>query len=160
MRASALVATALWAGFWAPEAQALCIYHGVLYAKPTLGQEFLDSKWVIRAKVLSAQDHYSDAKDPWTTYGIAVQQVFKGNPPKGLVFFTFRNSGGFYLDNGMSHNIGGDYLLFLNSGEPSEGDPAAMRGTVSANYSCGQSKDWRDVSASDLEALKSLSSRH
>lgn len=79
----------------APTAQSLCIYNGVDNAKTTIPQEFRDSKWVMRAKVVSAKDHFSDEEKSWTTYEIEVKHAYKGNPPKRLRFFTYRNSGGF-----------------------------------------------------------------
>ena len=158
MRGRVLAGAALLAMFSAQKAQAVCVYHGVYYAKPTLGQEYHDSKWVVRARVVSARYHYSEADDDsWVIYRIEVLQRFKQTPLTHLMFFTFRNSGGFYLDDGMSHHVGGDYLLFLNSNERSNNEPTALKGTVSVNYSCGQSREWQKVSASDLEALTRLS---
>src|SRR5258708_19070531 len=145
MRARAWTAITVVAAFVTSEAHALCVYHGVIYAKPTLAQEFADSKWVVRAKVLSARDRYSDTDDSWTTYRIEVRQSFKGAPLRRLVFFTLRDSGGFYLDNGMSHDMGGDYLLFLNPNTPSKWGPAAIGGTVAVTYSVGSSRGCRRV---------------
>lgn len=94
----AAAATFVAALLTAPSARALCIYNGEDNAKTTLAQEFEDSTWVVRAKVLAARDHFSDEEDSWTLYGVEVLQSFKGRPPKMLPVFTFRDSGGFYMD--------------------------------------------------------------
>jgi hypothetical protein len=137
-------------------ADALCIYDGKLYAETTAKQEFHDSEWVVRAKVLWAHD---DPDGPYTTYGLSVLQSYKGSPPKPLIFFTMRDSGGFYLDNGAAHDIGGEYLLFLQPNVRHDVDPHGITGTASVNYNCGQSKRWREVSSGELEELRRLSNR-
>ena len=136
------------------QANAVCIYGGKLYAKTTVRREFRDSKWVVRAKVLQAHD---DHDGPYTTYALSVLQSYKGSPPKPLIFFTMRDSGGFYLDKGTAHDVGGEYLLFLQPNDRREGDRSGLVGTVSANYSCGQSKPWREVGPRELEELRRLS---
>lgn len=128
-------------------AHALCIYKGELYAKTSVSQEFGDSRWVVKAKVLSATDHVIEGEEPWTEYQLEVQNAFKGTPPRRLRFFTFRNSGGFYLDRGREHDLGGEYLLFLNPTTGSPAIPAAASGTVSVNYSCGVSGLWSSVTS-------------
>jgi len=128
-------------------AQALCIYKGELYAETSVSQEFEDSRWVVKAKVLSATDHFIEGEEPWTEYQLEVQNAFKGAPPQRLRFFTFRNSGGFYLDRGREHDLGGEYLLFLNPTASLPTIPAAASGTVSVNYSCGVSGLWRRVTS-------------
>ena len=110
-------------------AHALCIYKGELYAQTTLSQE----------------------------YQLEVQHAYKGDSSQRLRFFTFRNSGGFYLDRGQEHDIGGEYLLFLNPTPSFPDAPAAARGTVSVNYSCGVSGSWSSVSATSRTALVRLS---
>jgi hypothetical protein len=136
-------------------AHALCIYKGELYAQTTVSQEFEDSQWVVKAKVLSATDHFIEGEEPWTEYQLEVQHAFKGDPPRRLRFFTFRNSAGFFLDRGQAHDVGGEYLLFLNPTPSFPHDPAAARGTVSVNYSCGASGPWSSVSAtSGMELLR------
>ena len=138
-------------------AHALCIYKGELYAQTTLSQEFEDSGWVVKAKVLSATDHFGEGEEPWTEYQLEVQHAYKGDSSQRLRFFTFRNSGGFYLDRGQEHDIGGEYLLFLNPTPSFPDAPAAARGTVSVNYSCGVSGSWSSVSATSRTALVRLS---
>lgn len=128
-------------------AHALCIYKGELYARPTVSQEFQDSRWVVKAKVLTATDHFVEGEEPWTEYQLEVQQAYKGEPPRRLRFFTFRNSGGFYLDRAQEHDVGGEYLLFLNPTTNTPQFPLAARGTVSVNYSCGASGLWSSVTA-------------
>jgi|TARA_R110002051_G_scaffold139896_1_gene212626 hypothetical protein len=136
-------------------AHALCIYKGELYAETSLSQEFEDSRWVVKAKVLSATDHFIEGEEPWTEYQLEVQNAFKGTPPRQLRFFTFRNSGGFYLDRGREHDLGGEYLLFLNPTASSPEIPAAASGTVSVNYSCGVSRLWNGVtSGAQTELLR------
>ena len=128
-------------------AHALCIYKGELYAETSVSQEFEDSRWVVKAKVLSAVDHFIEGEEPWTEYQLEVQDAFKGDPPRRLRFFTFRNSGGFYLDRGREHDLGGEYLLFLNPTASLPAIPAAASGTVSVNYSCGVSGPWSSVTS-------------
>lgn len=137
-------------------ADAFCFYNGKLYAKTTVRQEFRDAKWVVRAKVLRAHD---DPDRPFTTYALSVVKSYKGSPPKPLTFFTMRDSGGFYLDTDAGHDIGGEYLLFLQPNVRHKGDPHGIVGTVSANYNCGQSKPWREVARSELRELRRLSER-
>lgn len=137
-------------------AHALCIYKGELYAQTTVRQEFGDSQWVVKAKVLSATNHFVEGGEPWTEYQLEVQHAYKGDPPQRLRFFTYRNSGGFYLDRGQEHDIGGEYLLFLNPRPASPHDPAAARGTVSVNYSCGVSGSWSSLSATSRRELLRL----
>jgi hypothetical protein len=152
----ALVATV--ALLVADPADALCIYHGVDNAKTTLEQEFRDSRWVVRAHVLSADYHWSDEGESWTLYRLKVVQSFKGKLRNRFTFFTERNSGGFYMDkNGATPDFG-DYLLFLTR-FPRSTDPADARGALWVNYNCGQSKPWMEVSKGDLRRLRMLSKR-
>jgi hypothetical protein len=142
-------------------AHALCIYDGVDNAKTTIPQEFRDSQWVVRAKVLSATDHWSDVDDSWTTYELKVEHAYKGSPPQRLRFFTFRDSGGFYMDRPwlklpQGHDIGGEYLLFLIPFPVAKGEPAQTKGAVFVNYSCGLSGPWNEESPSARGMLDNL----
>lgn len=137
-------------------ANALCSYKGELYAQTTVDQEFQDSRWVVRARVLAATEHFIEGEEPWTEYQLEVLHAYKGDPPARLRFFTFRNSGGFYLDRAREHDVGGEYLLFINPTTISAGLPAAAQGTVSVNYSCGVSGPWRTVTAASREELVRL----
>jgi hypothetical protein len=138
-------------------AHALCIYKGELYAQTTVSQEFQDSRWVVKAKVLSATDHFIEGEEHWTEYQLEVQHAYKGDAPPRLRFFTFRNSGGFYLDRGQEHDVGGQYLLFLNPTPRLPYVPAAASGMVSVNYSCGVSGPWTGVTAASRAELVRLS---
>lgn len=143
-------------------ANALCIYKEQLDVKTTLSQEFSDSKWVVRAKVIAADSHWSDylgGYDPWTLYRLQVLGSFKGEPPATIDFFTYRDSGGFYLDKGTKADIGGEYLLFLNPASQDQDVPAAARSATEVNYNCGQSRAWADVQNADREELSKLSQR-
>jgi len=150
-------------------AEALCTYRGVNNARTSIGQEYADAHWVIRARVLSATNGVveagkPDAGMPWTTYRLQVIHAYKGQPPQQITFFTQRNSGGFYMDRPwvplpQGHDIGGEYLLFLNPIRPYRGQPRAERGTAFVNYNCGQSRPWREVSAASRRLLASLSAR-
>lgn len=150
----------------ASPAVALCIYKGVDNATTTLSQEFRDSRWVVRARVLSAFDGVVEASSPdagmrFTVYRLAVVRAYKGRPAPRLTFFTQRNSGGFYMDRPWhrlpgGHDVGGEYLLFLNPDQPYSGRPAAARNSVFVNYSCGQSRLWRDVPRSARRELAAL----
>ena len=134
----------------------LCSYNGQLYAKTTLSREFVDSRWVVRAKVIAADDHWSDEEDSWTIYRLEVLTAFKGTPPSRISLFTYRDSGGFYLDKGMTHDVGGEYLLFLNT-KFKQTLPAKAKGATEVNYACGQSRPWSDVSIGDETRLTELS---
>ena len=142
--------------------QALCIYKGELYATTTIAQEYADSRWVVRARVTAQTDSWTDAgpeydEAPWTTYRIEVVEVFKGDAPREMTVFTERNSGGFYLEpSGSRFDPDLDYLLFLNPTDVLTSYPPEARGTVQVNYSCGQSRPWHDVPASDRSALLTL----
>ncbi|HEX4197841.1 MAG TPA: hypothetical protein VHZ26_10395 [Caulobacteraceae bacterium] len=142
-------------------AHALCIYNGVNNAKTTIAEEFKDSIWVIRGKVLAASDHVSDDDESWTLYRIEVLHAYKGHPPKTLPFFTFRDSGGFYMDRPWArlpagHDVGGDYLLFLNPLPIRNDFPPQARDASFVNYSCGVSGPWPSVSLSDRNLLSAL----
>jgi hypothetical protein len=151
----------------ATSAEALCIYKGVDNARTSLRQEFADARWVVRARVLSATDGVVEAGKPdtgmsWTVYRLQVLRSYKGEPPQRIRFFTTRSSGGFYMDRPwvplpQAHDIGGEYLLFLNPIAPYRGQPRAQRGAAFVNYSCGQSRAWSEVSAASRRLLASLS---
>jgi hypothetical protein len=76
-----------------------------------------------------------------------------------VTFFTWRDSGGFYLDRGAAHDFGGEYLLFLVAPAPGE-TPAPPPHTTGVNYNCGQSRPWNQVSARTLRDLDSWSLAH
>jgi len=161
--AISLAAVVLACAAYAP-AQAFCSYNGVDNAKTTVAQEFADSTWVVRARVLSGRDHFSDTEESWTTYRIRVERAYKGRPPVKLTFFTFRNSGGFYLDRAWvplpkGHDVGGEFLLFLNPQHRREGETAAVEGTVFVNYPCGVSRPWPEVSPGERRKLENLARR-
>ncbi len=145
-----------------PAARALCIYKGELYATTTIPQEFADSRWVVRARVTAQTDSWVDAgpdydEAPWTTYRIEVLEVFKGDAPREMTVFTWRDSGGFYLEpRGRRFDPDLEYLLFLEPTPDWTDAPREAGGTVSVNYSCGQSKPWLDVPLPDLSRLLSL----
>jgi hypothetical protein len=141
----------------APSAQALCVYQGTLYARTTLQQEFVDSPWVVRARVVSAvQGETTEEHDPWTVYRLEIVSAFKGDPPRQISVFTERNSGGFYMDRGgEGPDIGQDYLLFLQPLDM-RGRPAAARDAWRTNYSCGQSRPWREVDEAAQAQLQAL----
>jgi hypothetical protein len=160
MKAAArMIAVAL--SLAAPAARAFCIYNDVFSAKTSIPQEFRDSKWVVRAIVLSAKDKWSDEEDSWAVYVIKVTHAYKGKPPKYLRFFTYRDSGGFYMDRPWmnlpdGHDIGGTYLLFLNPIGVRKGDPTEAKGAVFVNYSCGVSGPWEAVRPSARRMLENL----
>ncbi len=145
----------------APAAHALCIYNGVDNAKTSISQEFKDSRWVVRAKVLSARDYWSDKRDSWTIYELAVMHAYKGMPQKRLRFFTYRDSGGFYMDRPWvklpeGHDIGGEYLLFLTQFPHQQDAPRQAKGAVFVNYPCGVSGRWIDLGSSARTMLNRL----
>lgn len=140
-------------------ASALCIYAGKDNVKTTIEQEFSDSQWVVRAHVEAADYHWSDAGESWTVYHLRVVTTFKGLLSKRLSLFTFRDSGGFYLDAagaGAGPDFDHDYLLFLSPMTYRKSDPAASRSAVWINYNCGQSKEWSELGRGDQERLQRL----
>jgi hypothetical protein len=148
------------------EASAFCMYDGKMYAKTTIRQEFRDSRWVLRVRVLSERNNGSrPAVDQglealWSIYRLNVTHRYKGKGPSTMTFFTERNSGAFYFDRPWKGpDIGTEYLVFLNPNEHYAGEPREARGTVFVNYSCGQSKPWREVSAGERRLLERLSVR-
>ena len=147
--------------FAAARADALCIYKGVDNARTTIRQEYADAQWVVRVRVISATDS-EDTGGPWTVYRLQVLRAYKGRPSQRITFFTMRDSGGFYMDRPWEplpagHDIGGEYLLFLNPIPPHPGLPAAARGAAFVNYSCGQSQVWEAVSVASRRLLTALS---
>ena len=141
----------------ASAAQAVCIYHGQLYVRTTLDQEFRDARWVVRARVVSGLSFWSDESESWTRYRLEVVHSYKGTIPRRFDFFTERNSGGFYLDaEGSTPDIGGEYLLFLVSLPHRAGPPEARR-ALWVNYNCGQSRSWREVTSAQRRRLQLLS---
>ena len=139
----------------ASPAHALCSYNGVYNAKTTIGQEFHDSKWVVKVEVAAADDHWSDEDQSWTIYHVKTLRSLKGKAPHRIDVFTFRDSGGFYLDKGAFNDIGGEYLLFLLP--PHQTMPRIARGALQVNYSCGQSGPWAALTTGQIEELEALS---
>lgn len=135
-----------------------CVYGGTLDAETTIRQERADAAWAGRVRLLRASNTWPDDADdwegePWTLYRVQVIETFKGEAVAELPVFTWRNSGGFYMDRpGGGHDIGGEYLLFLNPGDPAALPPEA-RDAMVVNYSCGRSGLWRDVSEADRRLL-------
>lgn len=133
---------------------AFCSYRNTLYYKTTLAEEFRDARWVVKAKVEAADDHWANSGDSWTIYKVRVLTRYKGPPARTLRLFTFRDSGGFYLDKGMVPNLDADYLLFLDPATQTL--PRGVRGVVEVNYECGQSKSWTEMSPVQRRALTQL----
>ena len=149
----------------ADPAKSLCIYNGVDNAKTTMRQEFHDSRWVVHVRVLSAHDRWLDEGDSWTLYRLKVVHAYKGRLPATFTFFTDRDSGGFYMDRSWvplpkGHDVGGEYLLFLNPWPHHRGDPASSEGATFVNYNCGQSRLWSKVDSASRRSLEWLAQGH
>jgi len=145
-------------GLGVSPASALCIYGGVDNAKTTVAQELRDSKWVVRARIVSADYHWSDEGESWTLYRLRVVETYKGRIQPRFAVFTERNSGGFYMDgDGGVPDLDRDYLLFLVPDPWPKNRPPAAKGALSINYSCGQSKPWSEVSSLEKRALAMVS---
>ncbi|SER17853.1 hypothetical protein [Sphingobium sp. YR768] len=141
------------------DAQALCSYGGRLYARTTVAQEYRDARWVVRARVIDGKD-WESADTSGTLYRLRLIETFKGKLPASFSFSTERNSGGFYLDGASGRpDVGGDYLLFLNPAQAGSAGPPSVRSAPRINYSCGQSRHWREVSPSAQAALRHLRDR-
>ena len=147
-------------------ANAACYYKGVWNKRTTVREEYADSGWVVRVRVISAVDGAVERGKPdagmeWTLYRLRVLDRFKGSPPTEIRFFTGRNSGGFYMDRPWvllpkGHDIGGEYLLFLNPIGRHPDIARAAVGAVFVNYSCGQSKSWPQVPQPSRQLLRKL----
>jgi hypothetical protein len=138
---------------------ALCVHNGELYAKTTLGQEYREARWVVRARVLSARS-WEDSEANGTVYRLQVVHHFKGDLPEQFAFSTERNSGGFYLDNESGGpDVGAEYLLFLVANPRGASGPPVVRNSLWVNYACGQSRRWSAVASADQTELAALSSR-
>lgn len=138
-----------------------------MYAKTTIRSEFSESKLVVRVRVQSAHNYWnqkilSDSDDQsWTLYKLKTLKSFKGTPPHYLMFFTWRDSGGFYMDRFChTHKPCGDYLLFLNPISSDSTLPKTSRGAYFVNYSCGQSKKWEAVTKDDVKELETIKAQH
>ena len=137
-------------------ASALCIYRGIDNARTSLDQEFRDARWVVRARVLSATTRWREGAGS-TLYRLELVRSYKGTLARRFSFWTQRNSGGFYMDNGAGHpDIGSEYLLFL---VPHPRASASPLGALWVNYNCGQSRLWRQVNARDARRLEVLARR-
>lgn len=138
----------------AAPARALCRYNGIDGAQTRVEDELRGSQLVVRAWVESADYHWSGIGPSWTVYRLRVVEAFKGKPPNDLKLFTYRDSGGFYLDSdGTIPDLDNDYVLFLVPVDQGKATPEAARDTFRINYSCGQSKRWSEVSAAARNAL-------
>jgi hypothetical protein len=135
-------------------AGAVCFHDGKLYAKTTLAQEFRESRWVVRARVESA-----GGPSEWTAYHLKLLRSYKGALPRHFTYFTTRDSGAFYLDRGAHPDLGGKYLLFLNLPDTGGENVQAARHATGVNYSCGQSRAWREVSPKVRDELRRMSRR-
>ena len=143
----------------AAPAQALCIYRGVDNAQSTVGQEFADAQWVVKARVISAE-RGEGPDGPWVSYRLRVVESFKGRLVGEFDFFSYRNSGSFYLDRPwQGPDIGGDYILFLVPYGSNAGDPAIARHATFVTYNCGRSGPWADISFPEWQELQRLSRR-
>lgn len=143
-------ATAVSVVFLATPAQAVCEYHGNLYAKTTVAQEFQDSELVVRAQVVSKHD-YEDADGYAVRYRLRLKEQFKGNATDVIWLDSRRDSGGFYLEGADGKlDRGVDRLLFLNAMPSTSGKTNSY---FQLNYSCGQSKTWSEVSADERKYL-------
>jgi hypothetical protein len=54
------------------------------------------------------------------------------------------------------HDVGGEYLLFLNPVKLFGYEPKVAKGAVFVNYSCGVSGLWKDVPEASCAQLLSL----
>ncbi|WP_448662800.1 hypothetical protein ACG3SL_19485 [Sphingomonas sp. CJ20] len=143
---------------WSFPASALCTYDGVDDAKTTIAEEFRDSRWVVRAHVVSVDYHWSDEDESWAIYRLKIVKSYKGKLSARFTFFTYRNSGGFYMDSdGGGPDLERDYLLFLTPHTFPKVLPPSAKGALWVNYNCGQSKVWSEVTAGEAEELAALS---
>ncbi len=141
----------------AAPAHALCSYNGVDDARTAIEQEFRDSPVVVRARVIKADYHWSDLDESWTRYRLEILERFKGPPLDRPILFTFRNSGGFYLDrDGGGPDPDRDYILFLNAPPTHWRDVPAASGAFAINYPCGVSGLWSALSDADRTRLRQL----
>jgi len=157
MRRSIAIAVAAVAPLLATPAHALCVYHDRMYAKTSLAEEFHDAKWVVKAKVEAGDYHWANYGPSWTIYTVRVLTRFKGPPVATFRLFTYRDSGGFYLDKGTDPDLDSDYLLFLDPAIQTL--PRGVANVVQVNYACGQSKQWSDLTLADQRTLARFARR-
>lgn len=132
----------------------------MLDARTTVAQELQDSRWVVRARVVSADYHWADEGPSWTTYTLRVIENFKAPAPDAIRLFTYRDSGGFYLDEDSSlPDLDSDYLLFLAARPLAPTDPLAAKDSFTVNYACGQSKKWAETTDEERRVLVAAARR-
>jgi len=139
--------------------RAICYYDGKFSATTTIKQEFRDARWVVRARVQFAHYDWSVGAG-WTSYRLRVIRSYKGQMPATFTFFTTRDSGGFYMDKGMTTpDRSQDYLLFLVPYPRNSDYPKETRGAFWVNYNCGQSQPWPRLTPGQQRLLERLASR-
>ena len=116
----------------AAQARAACVDY------PTPDQEFGRSLYVFTGRVTSHRDewHPPNGFAPGMEYVVAVEETFRGKPPKRIKIFSERDSGQFPME------VGASYLLYVRK----------YRGLYSV-YNCGHSGKLIDK-ASLVESLR------
>lgn len=153
-RALALCVTILATAGAASQAQAFCMYRGVMYAQSTITGEFRESSLVIKGTVIEnihVPSNPDTEGDDYVLARVRVNSVLKGVAGREVLLISQRNSGGFYVDPGV------EYLLFFDTpvqanwsrNYPREGiDPLrSLPRPRYINNACGQSVPWAEVSA-------------
>ena len=145
----------------ATQAEAVCMYRGVLYAKSTITGEFRESSLVIKGTVIENYEvettQEENAIDDYVIARIRVDAVMKGDVGREVLLISRRNSGGFYIDPGVQ------YLLFLDPPVRAGWSKGYRRHQVAplqtlprpryVNNACGQSVPWAEVSPEKRKVL-------
>jgi hypothetical protein len=147
MRAAIIFAGTLAA---APAAQAVPA-HTACPRDPAVAvaRSFRASRWVVRARLTAADDHWAGAGDSWTLFHTRTLRPYKGRPPARMDILTHGDDAGTWLDRGSLSGLGQDYLLFLRPAPRG----APIEGAAQVSDRCGASKPWSWVSNEEARSL-------
>lgn len=152
LRVAALLLPAL-----ATPAHALC-------TSATLTQDYRQADLVVRV-IVTAETRAADDEagiafrkrwgdySPVTLHRLRIVEVFKGRPGPLVNLFETVDSGRFGVD------LGSEYLMFLSYYPPAKSRPTAAQGATFVRHTCGQTKDWKQVSRSEIARLRALNTR-
>lgn len=108
------------------------------------------SRWVVRARLTGADDHWGGAGESWTMLHAEILEAYKGHPPPRLDVLTHGDDAGVWLDRGSLRDVGQEYLLFLRPAPD-----APIHGAAQVSDPCGKSEPWIRVSHEEARSLKS-----
>jgi|GEM_PF-5440024 hypothetical protein len=127
----------------------------------TLADDYQQADLVVRA-IVTAETRAADDEpsiafrkrwgdySPVTLHRLRVVEAFKGKPGPTISLFETVDSGRFGAE------LGDEYLIFLSYYPPAKFRPATARGATFVRHTCGQSKNWKKVSSSEIARLRAL----